>query len=71
MALPSPGRRWLNRPERGTRPWQRGRLGLATDGGEGVMDRLVHMLAGLLERVAGLLGEGRRDWVHALLAENR
>jgi hypothetical protein len=33
------------------------------------MDRLVHVLAGLLERVAGLLGEGRRDWVHALLAE--
>ena len=33
------------------------------------MDRLVHVLAGLLARVAGLLGEGRRDWVHALLAE--
>jgi hypothetical protein len=33
------------------------------------MDRLVHVLAGLLGRMAGLLGEGRRDWVHALLAE--
>jgi hypothetical protein len=33
------------------------------------MDRLVRMLAGLLPGLAGLLGEQRRDWVHALLAE--
>jgi hypothetical protein len=33
------------------------------------MDRLVRMLAGLVRGLAGLLGEHRRDWVHALLAE--
>ena len=33
------------------------------------MDRLARMLAGLLRGLAGLLGEHRRDWVHALLAE--
>jgi hypothetical protein len=33
------------------------------------MDRLTRMLAGLLRGLAGLLGEDRRDWVHALLAE--
>lgn len=33
------------------------------------MDRLVRMLAGLVRSVAGLAGERRRDWVHALLAE--
>ena len=33
------------------------------------MDRLAHVLAGLPWRIAVLLGEGRRDWVHALLAE--
>ena len=33
------------------------------------MDRLVRMLAGLIRGLAGLLGEHRRDWVHALLAE--
>jgi len=33
------------------------------------MDQLTRMLAGLLRCMAGLLGEHRRDWVHALLAE--
>ena len=33
------------------------------------MDRLARMLAGLVRVLAGLLGERRRDWVHALLAE--
>ena len=33
------------------------------------MDRLVRMLTGLVRGLAGLLGEQRRDWVHALLAE--
>ncbi len=33
------------------------------------MDGLTRMLAGLLRSLAGLLGEQRRDWVHALLAE--
>lgn len=33
------------------------------------MDRLMRMLAGLIRGLAGLLGEDRRDWVHALLAE--
>jgi hypothetical protein len=33
------------------------------------MDRLTRMLAGLLRCLAGLLGEHRRAWVHALLAE--
>ncbi len=33
------------------------------------MDRLTPMLAGLIRGLAGLLGEHRRDWVHALLAE--
>ena len=33
------------------------------------MNRLARMLAGLLRGLAGLLGEHRRDWVHALLAE--
>ena len=33
------------------------------------MDRLTRMLAGLIRGLAGLLGEHRRDWVHALLAE--
>ncbi len=33
------------------------------------MDRLVRMLTGLVRGLAGLLGEHRRDWVHALLAE--
>ncbi len=33
------------------------------------MDRLTGMLAGLLRCLAGLLGEHRRAWVHALLAE--
>ena len=33
------------------------------------MDRLTRMLADLLRGLAGLLGEDRRDWVHALLAE--
>jgi hypothetical protein len=33
------------------------------------MDRLTRMLAGLLRCLAGLLGEHRRPWVHALLAE--
>jgi hypothetical protein len=34
-----------------------------------VIDRLVRMPAGLLRGLAGLLGEHRRDWMHALLAE--
>jgi hypothetical protein len=33
------------------------------------MDRLVRMLAMLIRGLASLLGEYRRDWVHALLAE--
>lgn len=33
------------------------------------MDRVTRMLAGLIRGLAGLLGEHRRDWVHALLAE--
>lgn len=33
------------------------------------MDRRERMLAGLVRGLAGLLGEHRRDWVHALLAE--
>jgi hypothetical protein len=33
------------------------------------MDRLTRMLAGLVRGLAGLMGEHRRDWVHALLAE--
>ena len=33
------------------------------------MDRLTRMLTGLLRCLAGLLGEHRRAWVHALLAE--
>jgi hypothetical protein len=33
------------------------------------MDPLIRMLAGLVRGLAGLLGEHRRDWVHALLAE--
>lgn len=33
------------------------------------MDRLTRMLAGLIRGLAGLPGEHRRDWVHALLAE--
>ena len=33
------------------------------------MDRLTRTLAGLIRCLAGLLGEHRRDWVHALLAE--
>ena len=33
------------------------------------MDQLTRMLAGLLRGLAGLLGEQRRDWMHALLAE--
>jgi hypothetical protein len=33
------------------------------------MDRLIWMLAGLVRGLAGLLGELRRDWVRALLAE--
>ena len=33
------------------------------------MDRLSRMLAWLVRSLAGLLGEHRRDWVHALLAE--
>ena len=33
------------------------------------MDQLTRMLAGLVRGLAGLLGEHRRDWVHALLAE--
>jgi hypothetical protein len=33
------------------------------------MDRLTQMVAGLLRCLAGLLGEDRRDWLHALLAE--
>jgi hypothetical protein len=33
------------------------------------MDRLTRTLADLLRCLAGLLGEHRRDWVHALLAE--
>jgi hypothetical protein len=33
------------------------------------MDRSTRMLAGLLRCLAGLLGEHRRAWVHALLAE--
>jgi hypothetical protein len=33
------------------------------------MDRLTRMLAGLVRGLAGLLGEHRRDWAHALLAE--
>jgi hypothetical protein len=33
------------------------------------MDRLTGMLAGLVRGLAGLLGEHRRAWVHALLAE--
>ena len=33
------------------------------------MDHVERMLAGLLRGLAGLLGEHRRDWVHALLAE--
>jgi hypothetical protein len=33
------------------------------------MDRLTRMLAGVVRGLAGLLGEQRRDWVHALLAE--
>src|SRR5205814_797332 len=37
--------------------------------GRRVMDRLTRMLAGLLRCLAGLLGEHRRAWVYALLAE--
>jgi hypothetical protein len=33
------------------------------------MDPLMRMLAGLVRGLAGLLGEQRRDWVYALLAE--
>jgi hypothetical protein len=33
------------------------------------MDRLTRMLTGLVRGLAGLLGQQRRDWVHALLAE--
>jgi hypothetical protein len=33
------------------------------------MDRLTRTLAGLVRGLAGLLGDERRDWVHALLAE--
>ena len=33
------------------------------------MDRLTRMLTSLVRGLAGLLGEQRRDWVHALLAE--
>ena len=33
------------------------------------MDRLTRMLAALVRGLAGLMGEQRRDWVHALLAE--
>lgn len=33
------------------------------------MDRLARMLTALVRGLAGLLGEHRRDWVHALLAE--
>jgi hypothetical protein len=33
------------------------------------MDGLTRMLAGLVRGLAGLLGEHRREWVHALLAE--
>jgi hypothetical protein len=33
------------------------------------MDRLIRMLTSLVRGLAGLLGEHRRDWVHALLAE--
>ncbi len=33
------------------------------------MDRLARMLARLVQGLAGLLDERRRDWVHALLAE--
>ena len=33
------------------------------------MDRLMRTLTGLLRGLAELLGEHRRDWVHALLAE--
>ncbi|GII25234.1 hypothetical protein [Planosporangium mesophilum] len=33
------------------------------------MDAVIRMLAGLVRGLAGLLGEHRRDWVHALLAE--
>ena len=34
-----------------------------------MIDQLTRMLAGLLRGLAGRLGEQRRDWVHALLAE--
>jgi hypothetical protein len=34
-----------------------------------LMDRSTRMVAGLLRGLAGLLGQERRDWVHALLAE--
>jgi hypothetical protein len=33
------------------------------------MDRFARMMAGLLERSAGLLPDGRRDWAEAVLAE--
>jgi hypothetical protein len=33
------------------------------------MDRSTRMLAGLIRCLAGLLGEHRRAWMHALLAE--
>lgn len=33
------------------------------------MDQLTRMLTGLVRGLAGLLGQQRRDWVHALLAE--
>jgi hypothetical protein len=33
------------------------------------MDPLIRMLAGLVRGLAGLMGEQRRDWAHALLAE--
>lgn len=35
------------------------------------MDRLVRGLAARVRGLAVLLAEGRRDWVHALLAEGR
>jgi PadR family transcriptional regulator, regulatory protein PadR len=56
----------------GTQAATRGRPGgpaAAGGGGRRVMDRLTRMLTGLVRGLAGLLGEHRRDWVHALLAE--
>src|SRR2546430_3941140 len=70
--VPADGRR------PGRRPYGAGRGGTETavrgpaaagDRGRRVMDQLTRMLPGRVRGRAGVLGEHRRDWVHALLAE--